>query len=555
MNKENLIFCPLGGSGEIGMNMNLFAYGKSDSLKWIIVDIGVTFADDTIPGVDLIFPDPGFIVDKKKDLLGIVLTHAHEDHIGAIAHIWPKLLCNIYATPFTAVLIKEKFKEKKIDIGNKLITVQLNGNIKLGAFNIEYVTLTHSILEPNGLCIRTPVGNILHTGDWKCDPNPLIGNTIDEKKLKQIGKEGVLAMICDSTNVFNPGRAGSEQEVRDSLLKIISTKNKRVVVTSFASNVARMETVLYCAEKMGRKIALVGRSMNRIYKAARQCGYLKNSVELIELKEAKKTARNKIIYLCTGSQGEPNGAMNRVSNYTHPDVHLESGDTVIFSSKIIPGNEKKLFKLHNQLVKNEIEVISEDNAFVHVSGHPNREDLKDMYNWVKPRSVIPVHGEHRHMKEHINFAKELQIPYPLRIENGDIVQLYPGNDPRIVDKAPTGRMYLDGNISVSEDYHSIKERKNLAYNGFLEITIIADDNGTILSKPIVSFRGIPISEEEAKDFTMDLEDEISKVCKTFSINNSKQEYNLINTLKSNCRKAFKEKTGKKPYTNVNFVRI
>ena len=555
MNKENLIFCPLGGSGEIGMNMNLFAYGKSDSLKWIIVDIGVTFADETIPGVDLIFPDPGFIVDKKKDLLGIVLTHAHEDHIGAIAHIWPKLLCNIYATPFTAVLIKEKFKEKKIDIGNKLITVQLNGNIKLGAFNIEYVTLTHSILEPNGLCIRTPVGNILHTGDWKCDPNPLIGNTIDEKKLKQIGKEGVLAMICDSTNVFNPGRAGSEQEVRDSLLKIISTKDKRVVVTSFASNVARMETVLYCAEKMGRKIALVGRSMNRIYKAARQCGYLKNSVELIELKEAKKTARNKIIYLCTGSQGEPNGAMNRVSNYTHPDVHLESGDTVIFSSKIIPGNEKKLFKLHNQLVKNEIEVISEDNAFVHVSGHPNREDLKDMYNWVKPRSVIPVHGEHRHMKEHINFAKELQIPYPLRIENGDIVQLYPGNNPRIVDKAPTGRMYLDGNISVSEDYHSIKERKNLAYNGFLEITIIADDNGTFLSKPIVSFRGVPISEEEAKDFTMDLEDEISKVCKTFSINNSKQEYNLINTRKSNCRKAFKEKTGKKPYTNVNLVRI
>ena len=234
MNKENLIFCPLGGSGEIGMNMNLFAYGLPENRKWIIVDIGVTFADDTIPGVDLIYPDPGFIVDKKKDLLGIVLTHAHEDHIGAIAHIWPKLLCNIYATPFTAVLIKEKFKEKKIDIGNKLITVQLNGNIKLGAFNIEYVTLTHSILEPNGLCIRTPVGNILHTGDWKCDPNPLIGNTIDEKKLKQIGKEGVLAMICDSTNVFNPGRAGSEQEVRDSLLKIISTKDKRVVVTSFA---------------------------------------------------------------------------------------------------------------------------------------------------------------------------------------------------------------------------------------------------------------------------------------------------------------------------------
>ena len=244
-NNKELIFCPLGGSGEIGMNMNLFGYGKPDDLKWIIVDIGVTFADDSIPGVDLIFPDPGFIVDKKKDLLGIVLTHAHEDHIGAIAHIWPNLLCDIYATPFTSVLIQEKFKEKKIDVSNKLKIVQLNGSIKLGPFDIEFITLTHSILEPNGLCIRTPIGNVLHTGDWKCDPNPLIGPSVDEKKLKQIGNEGVVAMICDSTNVFNAGRAGSEKEVRDSLYKIIQSKNNRIAVTSFASNVARMETIFY----------------------------------------------------------------------------------------------------------------------------------------------------------------------------------------------------------------------------------------------------------------------------------------------------------------------
>jgi len=317
--KDKLIFCPLGGSGEIGMNMNLYSYGKPDNQKWLIVDIGVTFADDTLPGIDLIYPDPGFIIDKKDDLLGIILTHAHEDHIGAIAHIWPQLKCNIYATPFTSVLIKEKFKEKKIEIGNNLKIVDLNGTIKLGSFTIEFVTLTHSILEPNGLSIKTPVGTVLHTGDWKCDPNPLIGNTINEKKLKQIGAQGVLAMICDSTNVFNPGRAGSELDVRQNLIKIMQNKNKRIVVTSFASNVARMETIFYCAKKIERQISLVGRSMHRIYKAARECGYLKNVIDPIDPREAKKISKEKIVYLCTGSQGEPMGAMMRIAHYVHPE--------------------------------------------------------------------------------------------------------------------------------------------------------------------------------------------------------------------------------------------
>ena len=288
MKKEEFIFCPLGGSGEIGMNMNLFGYGNPENRKWLVVDIGVTFADETIPGIDLIYPDPGFIVDKKEDLLGLVLTHAHEDHIGAIAHIWPKLLCNIYATPFTSVLIQEKFKEKKINIGNKLKIVELNGNVKLGPFQIEFVTLTHSILEPNGLSIETPAGLVLHTGDWKCHPNHLIGETINEKKLKQIGDKGVLAMICDSTNVFSPGRAGSELDVRESLLKIMENKQKRIVVTSFASNVARMESIFYCGKKTDRKICLVGRSMHRIYKAAKQCGYLKDLNEPVDSREAKK---------------------------------------------------------------------------------------------------------------------------------------------------------------------------------------------------------------------------------------------------------------------------
>ena len=551
--KEELLFCPLGGSGEIGMNMNLFSYGKPEAQKWIIVDIGVTFADDSIPGIDLIYPDPGFIINKKKDLLGIVLTHAHEDHIGAIAHIWPKLKCKMYATPFTAVLIKEKFKEKKIDIGTNLKIVELNGNIKLGPFKIEFITLTHSILEPNGLLIETPAGIVLHTGDWKVDPNPLIGNKIDQTKLKEIGNKGVLAMICDSTNVFSPGRAGSEADVRTNLLKLMSNLKKRIIVTSFASNVARMETIFYCAEKTKRQISLVGRSMHRIYKAAKQCGYLKNVISPIDAREAKKISREKIVYLCTGSQGEPMGAMMRIINYTHPDVFIEKEDTVIFSSKIIPGNEKKLYKLHNQLVKNQIDVISEETDFVHVSGHPNREDLRDMYGWVKPKSVIPVHGEHRHMAEHISFAKEMQVPYPVQVENGDIVKLFPGQKPEVFDKAPVGRLYVDGIISVNEDSQSIRERKNLANNGYLEVTILINGKGKLFKKPLLSFKGLPI--EEAQDFFYDLEDEIENISRTFSLNNKKQESNLIEALKISCRKIVKEKTGKKPYTNINLVRI
>ena len=553
MSKEELLFCPLGGSGEIGMNMNLFAYGKEDNQKWIIVDMGVTFADDSIPGIDLIMPDPGFIIDKKDDLLGVVLTHAHEDHIGAVAHIWPELKCKLYATPFTAALITEKFKEKKIDISSYLKIVPLNSKIKLGEFEIDFVSLTHSILEPNGLSIKTPLGTILHTGDWKIDPNPLIGNKIDEEKLKKIGDEGVSAMICDSTNIFSPGRAGSESDVRDSLLRIMELKTKRILVTSFASNVARMESIFYCAKKTGRSICLVGRSMHRIYKAAKKCGYLKGLIEPLEPRDAKKVSKNKILYLATGSQGEPMGAMNRIINGTHPEVFLEDGDCVIFSSKIIPGNEKKLYQLQNLIVKNNMEIISEENAFVHVSGHPNRDDLKDMYKWVKPKSVIPVHGEHRHMQEHVKFAKEMQVPKTLLIENGDIIKLLPGKHPEIIDKAPSGRIYLDGSVNVETDSQSIKDRKNLSINGYLEITLLLSNNGKI-KKPIISFKGIP--ESEKKDpFIFDMEDEIFNICRTFSLDNAKQQKNLIETIKQNCRRIVREKTGKKPFTNINIARV
>jgi len=553
MSKEELLFCPLGGSGEIGMNLNLYAYGKEDDQKWIAVDMGVTFADDSIPGIDLIYPDPGFLIEKKKDLLGIVLTHAHEDHIGSVTLIWPELKCKIYATPFTATLLIEKFKEKKIDITSYLKIVQLNGKINLGPFEIEFITLTHSILEPNGLSIKTPAGIILHTGDWKCDPNPLIGEKIDEKKLKEIGSQNVLAMVCDSTNVFSEGRAGSESDVRESLLRIISNLKKKIIVTTFASNVARMETVFYCAQKSNRQISLVGRSMHRIYKAAKKCGYLQNLIEPIDPRDAKNISREKIIYLCTGSQGEPMGAMKRITSGIHPDVFLEKDDTVIFSSKIIPGNEKKLYAMHNEIVKNNIEIITEENAFVHVSGHPNRDDLKDMYSWVKPKSIIPVHGEHRHMIEQAKFAKEMKVPHSLQIENGDIVKIYPGDTPKKIDKAPSGRMYLDGHMSVREDSNSIKERRNLAINGYLEVTLPISNNGKI-RKPVISFKGLP-TEDLDETFIFDIEDEIANICKTFLVQNKKQEYNLIDALKQNCRRIVREKTGKKPYTRINLARI
>ncbi len=551
--KDELLYCPLGGAGEIGMNMNLFGYGQEDDHKWIMVDVGVTFADDSIPGVDLIYPDPGYAEDKKDNFLGIILTHAHEDHIGAITHVWPKFKCKIYATPFTAALVTEKFREKKIDITSYLQIVQLGSTINLKPFKIEFITMTHSIVEPNGLRIETPAGSILHTGDWKCDANPLVGDNMNSKRLIEIGKEGVLTMICDSTNVLSVGRSGSEKDVRDSMLKIIEKQKKRVIVTSFASNVARMETIFYCAEKTGRNISLVGRSMHRIYKAAKQCGYLSNVIEPIDPRDAKNISSEKIIYLCTGSQGEPMGAMNRISNYIHPDVFVEAGDTVIFSSKIIPGNEKKLYKLHNQLVREGINVISEETDFVHVSGHPNRDDLKDMYEWIKPNSIIPVHGEQRHMLEHINFAKKLNVPHPIKVENGDIVRIFPGVSPEVFDKAPYGKIFLDGNIGVEEESKSIKERRNISQNGHLNITVIITTQGNIHNMPIVNFMGIPILNTE--EFKISIQDEIDKIAKSFSLNNKKQEENFKDALKVTCRKFTKEKTGKRPITNINLVRI
>ena len=360
-------------------------------------------------------------------------------------------------------------------------------------------------------------------------------------------------MICDSTNVFSIGKAGSESDVRKNLLNVMSRQKNRILVTSFASNVARMETVFYCSEKTGRHISLVGRSMQRIYKAAKQCGYLQNVIEPLDPRDSKKIPRDKIVYLCTGSQGEPMGALNRISNYTHPDVFVEKDDTVIFSSKIIPGNVRKHYNVHNKLLKDGINVVTEETEFVHVSGHPNREDLKEMYQWIKPKCLIPVHGEHRHMKEQIKFANEMKIPHPVQVENGDIVRIFPCEKPHVYDKAPSGRLCVDGDISIEDDSSFIKERKNLANNGFIDITLVIFNQGLLNNKPLINIKGLPIFEQE--EFFIGIEDEIKKLLKTFSLKNNKQNENLIEGLKKTCRKYTKEKTGKKPITNINVIRI
>ena len=551
---QELVYCSLGGAGEIGMNLNLFGYGKPGEYKWIIVDIGVTFSDDNIPGIEVILPNPEFIANQKENLLGIVLTHAHEDHVGAIAHLWPMLECPIYATPFTAAIVREKFKELKINIGSHLKIIKLGGNVKLGAFDIDYVTLTHSILEPNGLAITTPEGVVLHTADWKIDDDPLIGEKTDVKKLTELGKKGVLAMVCDSTNIFNLGSSGSESLVRTGLLTVLEKMKNRIVITSFASNVARMETVFKVAEKIGRQVCLVGRSMNRIYQLARQCNYLQDIKVPIDVRDAKKIPKNKMVFLCTGSQGEQRAALARIANGTHPDLHLEKDDNVIFSSRIIPGNEKRLYKIFNDFSKSEINVLSEENSMIHVSGHPAREDLKKMYSWVKPKIVIPVHGEQRHMAEHINFAKEMGLKFPVKVSNGEIIRLAPG-EPQLVDKVTWGRVYLDGKVLIDNDSHVLKERRNMAANGYMEITVLISKNGQIKNNPIITLKGIPLIEEDESEIEYDLEDVVMDTCKNFNLNNSKQEKNLIDTLKGNCRKLINDKSGKKPLVNINLVRF
>jgi ribonuclease J len=406
--RDELVFLPLGGSGEIGMNFNAYGFGPENDRQWIIVDCGVLFGrEGNTPGVDLLMPDIRYLAERAGNLLGIIATHAHEDHIGAIAPLWPSLRCPIYATPFTARLIAGKLEEAGLGSKVRVKEVPVGGKLTLGPFQMDFISITHSILEPNMLAIRTPLGVVAHTGDWKIDPNPMLGEATDIAALEALGNEGVLALVCDSTNALVPGSSGSEAKVRENLTALIGTLKGRVAVTGFASNVARLDTIARAATAHGRRIALVGRSMQKMVSAARETGYLKDFPTILDETDVAEMPAHKVLYLCTGSQGEPRAALARIANDSHPHVHLAEGDTVIFSSRVIPGNELGIAEIQNKLAGRGIAVLTSEDHDVHVSGHPCRDELAQMYRWIRPQLALPVHGEMRHQVAHAKLAMSM----------------------------------------------------------------------------------------------------------------------------------------------------
>ncbi len=488
---DELVFLPLGGSNEIGMNFNLYGFGPAHDRRWIVVDLGVTFGDQTTPGVEIILPDPEFIADYADRILGIVLTHAHEDHIGAVAWLWPRLRAPVFATPFTAFILREKLREAELLDEVEITEVALGGSISLGPFELELITLTHSIPEPNGLAIRTPLGTVLHTGDWKIDPDPLLGPVTDQDAIQRLGDEGVLVMVCDSTNVFVDGHAGSEAEVRAALTPLIAGMKGKVATACFASNVARMDSICRAAEAAGRRVCLVGRSMHRMSAAAKSVGLMAGLQPFLDDNEAKHLPPDKVLYLCTGSQGEPRAALSRIADGSHPHVNLGAGDACIFSSRVIPGNEIPIRNLQDRLADRGVRLYTErDHPGIHVSGHPCRDELAEMYRWARPQIAVPTHGERRHLLEHAAFARDLQVPQQVTPRNGDMVLLAPGRA-QIIDEVPSGRLYVDGGMVTPENGDALRERRHAAYNGMLSVSVVLDGKNKIASGPQVRALGLP----------------------------------------------------------------
>ena len=483
---DGLFFLPLGGSGEIGMNLNLYAYRG----QWLILDCGVTFGEEEHqPGVEVIMADPAFIAERRDRLLGIVATHAHEDHIGAIPYLWPQLQCPVWATPFTASLLRAKLVEAGLAEKVRINIVPMSGRFTIGPFDLELVTLTHSIPEPNAVVIRTPVGTVLHTGDWKFDPDPLIGSPTDEARLRAVGDEGVLAIVCDSTNALKPGSSRSESELQDSLADLIGRYDDRVAVACFASNVARLRTIAQAAQAHDRDVALIGRSLWRMDKAARENGYLDDVPRFLTEDEAGYVPRDKICLICTGSQGEPRAALARIARDDHPNIVLDEGDVVIFSSKIIPGNEKAISRLHNSLIRLGVEVVTEEDHFVHVSGHPSRDELTRMYQMVRPRVAIPVHGEARHLLGHAELARQCQVQQALVVENGDMVRL-DATGGAVVDEVAAGRVASDGKSLLPLRGTVLRERARAGNNGAIVANIVLDGRGRSVASPQITLIGL-----------------------------------------------------------------
>ncbi|MPZ10313.1 MAG: RNase J family beta-CASP ribonuclease [Kiloniellaceae bacterium] len=546
---EDLYFVPLGGTGEIGMNLNLYGHKGA----WLMVDLGIIFGDPRLPGIDVEMPDPSFIVERRADLAGLVLTHAHEDHIGAVPYLWERLRCPIYATKFTAALLRRKLAEVGLLDEAPLTEVPLSGSFSVGPFEIELITLTHSIPEPNALVIRTAAGTVLHTGDWKLDPTPLVGETYDEQRLKALADENILAMVGDSTNSMVWGDAGSESEVREQLLKVVQSLKQRVAVACFASNVARLETVIQVAEDCGRRVCLLGRSMHRIVECARETGYLQGHRPFLSESEIDYLPRDEVLLLCTGSQGEPRAALWRIARGDYPNVALEADDVVIFSSRVIPGNDTAIFELQNALAESGIRVITDDDHDIHVSGHPGRDELVQMYQWVRPRVAIPVHGEARHLAAHAEIAKQCQVPQQIVCRNGSVIRLAPG-DAQVVGKVPSGRLVYDGRRLLSRESPVLKGRQKLVFNGAVAVTLVMDERGALDGEPEISTVGLyePAEEDEHLD---EIELAIRDAVKRLGRRERKDDAAVEEAARVAVRRVVNRLLGKKPMTMVHVIRL
>ncbi|WP_308516666.1 ribonuclease J [Sphingomonas flavescens] len=540
---EELLFVALGGSGEIGMNVNL--YGCRG--QWLMVDLGLTFADPSYPGIDLILPDLEFIEKQQDRLTGIVLTHGHEDHIGALPYLAEELKVPLYATPFTAGLIAGKLEEEGLTGQVKLNVVERGGSIELGPFRVSFVALSHSIPEGNGVLIETPFGNVFHTGDWKIDETPVIGEAPSVEALTSIGDRGVLALVCDSTNVFQDKPSGSEESVHAGLLAKTLEAKGRVLVTTFASNAARLQTIGRVARETGRQLCIAGRSLDRILRVAQSTGYLKDFPPPIGFDEAMRLPKREVMIIATGGQGEPRAALGRIASGTH-DLKLSEGDTVIFSSRVIPGNEVSIGRIMNQLSDLGVRIVTERQAHVHVSGHPGRPELIEMYNWVRPQIVVPVHGETRHLAEQARVAIGHGIPQAVVQKNGDVIRLAPG-DPKKVDEVRVGQLVLDGDVILPADGQTVNERRRIGFSGLITVAVPVGSNGELTGAPLVRPFGVPV-EEDRDDFVADATDAATK-----AFTPRGDEEKVREAVRLAVRRCATLWTGKKPLVEVTMMQV
>ena len=552
---EELVFAPLGGVGEIGMNLSIYGLGSRQQRAWMAVDLGVSFGDEEhLPGIDLIMPDISFLEKERKNLMGLVLTHAHEDHFGAIIDLWPKLKCPIYATQFSAALFEAKCAAERNAPKIPVTVVPSGGRIDVGPFNVEFIPVAHSIPEAHALAIHTSAGTVLHTGDWKIDPTPTLGRPTDEKRLRELGEAGLLALIGDSTNAVRDGRSPSEAEVARTIIDLVKSAKGRVAVTTFASNVARIKAVAAAAKAADREVVVVGRAMERVVQVARETGYLDGVQNFRSPEVYGHLPQDKVLALCTGSQGEPRAALARIANDDHPEITLNRGDSVIFSSRTIPGNEKAVGSIINNLVLQGVEVLTDRDHLVHVSGHPRRDELRDMISWVKPQLLIPVHGEALHLNDHAKLARAAGVPRVLVIRNGDLVKLGPG-DPGVVGEVPSGRLYKDGTILEDSKSRAVVERRRMAFSGCAFVAIAMTAQGELAGEPEVDLVGIPEKNRAGEPFDDIVFDAVMSTVEGLPKARRRDPDALAESVRRAVRAVINEHWGKKPPCLVHVLTV